>query len=124
MKDPIPREDSELRTMQMEAVHHAAHHIGAVVDLPYLILVGDAALIHTIHDQSDFGTFGILHFQQMSNLEGPINFGPALLWACVTPTCQGFRKKEDAAGAIADILIVLTLGSATLHRDGLSCFSK
>ena len=60
----------------------------------------------------------------MPDLVGLINFGPTLLRARVTPACQGFRKQEDAAGAIADILIVLTPGSATLHQDGLPCYAK
>ena len=80
--------------------------------------------VQIVHDQSDFGTFGILHFQQMPDLMSPVNLGSMLLWTRVTPTGQGFSKQEDTAGTIADILIILTLGPVTFHRNRLPCFAK
>jgi len=75
--------------------------------------------IEIIHDQTNLLTIRILNLEEVANLVCPVKLGPMFLRVHMPPAGQSFCKQKDAAGTVANVFVIHSLGLAAFHGDSL-----
>ena len=87
----------------------------ALLRLERLVQRPDAVGVEVVHDQHHGLGVGVVEGEQPLDLVGPVDLGPVGLGVDVAPAAQRLDPDEDRAGAVADVLAVL---SAVAAGDG------
>ena len=96
----------------------------AAVCLFFIPPLGDIVSIEIVTYKYDLLDIWVSLVKQPLDAFCPVSSGSLPLCYSLTPSGQGFSEKEDAAGAIPHIFVVLVSYTCTVGSKAISCFCQ